>query len=204
MSLNDTMTALMDKARKLTGLTDKIGITRLTGLIDHFKLIINENLIPDAATFGNNTWQNKQYWKVEPDWNGLKVRSSEATYSGLTPEIEVQANEIYTFSVYAKQDKDNPLCTMHLGYGSEDYSSFLDNQSKVVDVGTDFKRYSMTFKVKKKCSIFPRIEQSMIGNRIYIAGYKLEVGDLATPLEKVGGVAKALLCALLPVRGCAA
>lgn len=187
MSLNDVMTPLMDKARKLTGLTDKIGITRLTGLMDHFKLIINENLIPDAASFGNDTWKNKQYWKVEPNWNGLEVRSSEAEYSGLMPEVEVQANEVYTFSVYAKQDKDNPLCTIYLGYGSEDYSSLLYIQSKVVDVGTEFKRYSITFKVKKKCSIYPRIEQSMLGNQIYIAGYKLEVGDLATPLEKVGG-----------------
>lgn len=187
MSLNDVMTPIMDKARKLTGLTDKIGITRLTGLMDHFKLIINENLIPDAATFGNDTWKNKEYWKAEPDWNGLKVRSSEAKYNGLAPEIAAQAGEIYTFSLYAKQDKKNPSACIYLGNGNEDYSGMLDNVEKPINIGTNFERYSVSFKVNKNCTIYPRVEQRVLGNRIYIAGYKLEVGDLATPLEKVGG-----------------
>lgn len=187
MSLNDVMTPLMDKARKLTGLTDKISIARLTELMDHIKLIINENLIPDAATFGHDTWNNKQYWKAEPSWNGLEVRSSDEKYYGLSPKIEVQAGEIYTFSLYAKQDKENPNACIYLGNSNEDYSGMLDNFQKPIDIGTHFERYSVSFKVKKNCIIFPRVEQRMLGNRIYIAGYKLEVGNLATPLEKVGG-----------------
>lgn len=204
MTLNSSMVSLMDKARSLTGLTDKISIDRLTGLMNHFKLIINENLIPDVATFGHDTWQNKLYWKVEPKWNDLEVRSSEAKYNGLAPEIAAQAGEIYTFSFYAKQDKKNPSACIYLGNGNEDYSGMLDNIEKPINIGTNFERYSVSFKVNKNCTIYPRVEQRVLGNRIYIAGYKLEVGDLATPLEKVGGIAKAFLTALTPIRGCAA
>lgn len=204
MTLSNTMTSLMDKARELTGLTDKISIDRLTGLMNHFKLIINENLIPDVATFGNDTWNNKQYWKAEPSWNDLEVRSSDEKYYGLSPKIEVQTGEIYTFSLYAKQDKKNPSACIYLGNGNEDYSGMLDNTEKPINIGTNFERYSVSFKVNKNCTIYPRVEQRVPGNRIYIAGYKLEVGDLATPLEKVGGVAKAFLTALTPIRGCAA
>ena len=38
MSIVSTLTPLMDKARKLTGLTEKISIARLTSLMDHFDL----------------------------------------------------------------------------------------------------------------------------------------------------------------------
>lgn len=183
MTVNDMMTPLMDKTRKLTGLTDKIGIARLTGLMDHFKLIINENLIQDAAIFGNDTRENKIYWKAEQKWNDLEVRSSEAKYYGLSPEIAVQAGETYTFSLYAKQDKENPEACIYLGNGNEDYSGMLDNTEKPIDIGTNFERYSVSFKVNKNCTIYPRVEQRVLDNQIYIAGYKLEYGDLATPLE---------------------
>lgn len=49
MPFNDTMTALMDKAHKITGLTDKLNLIQLTGLMDHFDLHVNPNLLKQTA-----------------------------------------------------------------------------------------------------------------------------------------------------------
>lgn len=51
MSLNDTMTALMDKVRQITGLTDKISVAQLTDLMGNF---VSPNLIPNTS----ENWQN--------------------------------------------------------------------------------------------------------------------------------------------------
>lgn len=54
MTLNSELIALMDKARSLTGLTDKISIDRLTELMDYFDLHVNPNLIDNADTLAGD------------------------------------------------------------------------------------------------------------------------------------------------------
>lgn len=51
MTAVETLTALMDKVRQKTGLTEKISVPRLTGLMDHFDLHANPNLLDGAAAF---------------------------------------------------------------------------------------------------------------------------------------------------------
>lgn len=46
MSITDTLTPLMDKFRAKTGLTDKLTVARVTGLMDHLDLHVNLNLLP--------------------------------------------------------------------------------------------------------------------------------------------------------------
>lgn len=75
MSLNDVMTPLMDKARKLTGLTDKISITRLTELMDSF-------LVKNLVTNSSSEWvEAKNEWDARMD------------------SIPVSKGEKYTFTV---------------------------------------------------------------------------------------------------------
>ena len=80
MGLSETMTALMDKVRELTGLTEKISVARVTGLMDSFNL---NNLIANSS----NEWT-----KVENVWDvGF-------------PTIAVKRNETYTFTAEVKDN----------------------------------------------------------------------------------------------------
>lgn len=57
--LTETMTALMDKAREITGLTEKISVGRLTSLMDAFSV---KNLVTDSS----NDWKEiKDSWYTE-------------------------------------------------------------------------------------------------------------------------------------------
>ena len=78
MSLSSTMTSLMDKARELTGLTEKIGLAQLTNLMDGF---VVANLFKDT----NDKWLN-----LTDKW-GIDIQ-----------RIPVKQNEIYTASVEVK------------------------------------------------------------------------------------------------------
>ena len=91
MSLNDTMTALMDKAREITGLTEKISIARLTGLMDSFNL---NNLIKDSSS---------EWALISGAWD----------YD--FPRLAVKKGDSYTFTVEVKDNsKDITLAAVFL------------------------------------------------------------------------------------------
>lgn len=209
MNASETLTALMDKARNITGLTEKISVPRLVGLIDHFDLRINPNLIAIDDFGPHSPWRNGASYKAEPDWNGLKVVSATNTstnrpiHSGINKRCTVESGKTYTFSIYAKASVENFGASFNLTYGHDDEATLDVANNYPITINKSWQRYSLTFTAQKGGTINPRVESDTPGT-LYLAGYKLEVGDLATPLQKVGGVVKALLCALTPVRGCAA
>lgn len=75
MTVSDVMTPLMDKVRKLTGLTDKISIARLTGLMDSF-------LVKSLVTNSSSEWV-----EVKNEWDARMA------------SIPVSKGEKYTFTV---------------------------------------------------------------------------------------------------------
>ncbi|MFQ9706056.1 MAG: hypothetical protein ACLRX6_03075 [Limosilactobacillus pontis] len=206
MTVSEIITALMDKARKLTGLTDKISIARLTNLMDHFDLHVNENLVYTDKVNVAVTSHTTDYY---PEW--VNTYLSGALKPNTTYTVSASATtsdpRVSQASIRIWNDRtDRQLMTS----GDWSLGSWV--------FPADGKRYSYTFTTDDKGT-------SEDGKYNYVLwayagkmgdkapgfdftttykGIKLEYGDLATPLEKVGGVVKALLCALLPVRGCAA
>ena len=192
MTATELLTNLMDKTRQITGLTEKIGVARLTELMDHFDLHVNPNLLSQSE------------WEIVPDpewpmWSNTNV------YQRLAPGT-------YTLSWRAKTTgSDTTVRVRILDLPTNRVADGTDNSGSFG--GTAFpltsSRASYTFTVPQDNYSYSVLVYGSAYNvnqtsTVQLYDCKLEVGDLATPLEKVGGVVKALLCVLFPVRGCAA
>ena len=184
MSLSETMTALMDKARKLTGLTEKISIAQLTSLMDHLDLHVNPNLL-DTTT--GTSEANKAY----PVWSSFFFNKN--LVSGT-----------YTFSWRAKAESDTNDGAVRIRIFNSKENVVIPEQH-ACDAG---KAFALTDKLQTYTFHVPddgRVYQVVVYGASWphpqtwdVTFYdcKLEVGDLATPLNKVGGVTKAFLSAL--------
>ena len=190
MSLSDIMTALMDKAREITGLTEKISVAQLTSLMSNLSI---NNLIANSSS----EWITKK-----GAWNNT------------FPEILAKKGESYTFTAEIKDissqvalaavlydDKGNVLepnydgdAPIHTGNISQAYviSSYRSSGGKM----------ELTFTIRPTNCKY-------VGFRIvsYALGdftYRNPIAFKETPLTTVGGVVRAFLCAMLLVRGCVA
>lgn len=193
MSAVEMLTVLMDKARSLTGLTEKISVPRLTGLMDHFDLHINPNLL-SATTFTSpkgGMWSSANLGIVKP---GTYTISWCARTNGKNKFVRIRPLGTVNNIAYSKLFVGDifPLTSSKQSYtfsvpeGVEDCVLFMIGSKGKKDP-TDLTS-----------------EDVPVDEDVIFYDCKLEVGDLATPPQKVGGVAKALLCALHPVRGCVA
>lgn len=206
MTLSNAMTSLMDKARELTGLSEKISLSRLTELMNHFDLHVNPNLIlADKINVAVTSHTKDAYpnWQNEYISNPLKP---DTTYT-ISACATTSDTRVANASIRIWNDRTNtPLLDKN---GSWEPSLWI--------FPADGKRHSYTFTTDNKGASSDGYNYvlwayaGVAGREIYGFDFttiyrdiKLEVGDLATPFEKLGGVAKALLCVLLPVRGCAA
>lgn len=108
MTVNGMMTSLMDKARKLTGLTDKISIAQLDNLMSNF---VSPNLIADTS----DNWQD-----VNPTWN-VSVCDALPAIKGdtISASVEVKncTGKISLVAVYLDKDK-KPLVPWMSQYDS--------------------------------------------------------------------------------------
>lgn len=144
------------------------------------------NLLLGTRNFAGDKWSNLDHWHEEPGyWNGLKVYSSTADWYGIQYQYEVKKGNQYTFSFYARQQSENNSAHIILSEGNT--GSLLactePYQKSDTHIGTEWKRYSLTFQAIADGTIYPRVEQSVTNNTIYVAGYKLELGKVATPWE---------------------
>ena len=141
------------------------------------------NLLLGTRNFSGSNWLNKEYWHEEPGyWNGLKVYSSEQQYYGIQYQYYVKAGNTYTFSLWAKQDVENLQAAFYLL--AENKEGIVDplKQENVI-VKTEWTRVHITFDALQDAFIYPRLEQTVVKNKLYVAGYKLELGKNATPWE---------------------
>lgn len=174
----------MDKAREITGLTEKISLGRLINLMDHFELHANPNLLPGTNDW-SGVWDNKNLYSDSGAYQGQSVLKASHAWLGISEVYEAEAGKTYTFSAYVKSDVRNNAANIFVlpnvnTFGATPY------QKRDIAVDNDWKRVSLTFKTTEAVSLRPRIETSD-ASTIYICGYKLEEGDLATPLSEVGG-----------------
>lgn len=207
MTAVETLTALMDKARQKTGLTEKISVPRLTGLMDHFDLHVNPNLLSTDYT---NSWSvspstSKILPATDPIGDG-KVKTSIVYLDGMeksaqyscfyySQKVHLEKGKPYTLSLLARLAPNAPT---NVYLPLELFSDYTDAHSGWPHINFEeglhntWTYYDGTFTVDetgdyKGFRILSYDQRPMPGGVLYLANIKLEQSDLATPLEKVGG-----------------
>ena len=172
MSIASTLTPLMDKARKLTGLTEKISIARLTSLMNHFDLHVNPNLLDKTQITTKHT-PNSPYQQ----W----------TYNNF--DYVLKPYTTYTFSWRAKTDSDKSDKKIRVRIFDLQNNAVIANAN---GAGVEFpltdQRQSYTFTVSDNINSY---QVCLYGSGqnvketwdVTFYDCKLEVGDLATPLN---------------------
>ena len=194
VSLSETMTALMDKAREITGITEKISVARLTSLMNHFDLHVNPNLL-SSTTVEVASNQSSPY----PMW------VNQIVYSKLKPKTT------YTLSLSATNTNGVKGASARI-YCTNWNGRYINKQFQQFFFDADGKKKVFTFTTPEFEGWLYDVylyagSMSVDEHKDFVTTYKdckLEVGDLATPLQKVGGVVKAVLSALHLERRCLA
>ena len=165
----------MDKAREITGITEKISIAQLTSLMNHFDLHVNPNLLD--TTKGTIIPADSGAW---PEWTNYAF-----TYY-LKPDTT------YTFSWQAKS-ADAPKDTkVRIRIFDSVHNLTIPDHNPGVEFPLTDKKQFYTFYVPKDKTGY---QVCVYGSGNYVPeewsvdlyNCKLEVGDLATPLNPVGG-----------------
>ena len=124
-------------------------------------------------------WFNKAKWTLEQEkYLGLSVYSRQEEWLGLSEVVEVRLGETYTFSAYIKSSIENDLVFMYLDNRLVEPRASLSLTRKDISVGTNWTRVSATFKVTKAGLMTPRFERNNKNAKLYVAGYKLELGNV--------------------------
>ena len=169
MSLSNTFITLMDKARKITGLTEKISIARLINLMDHFDLHVNPNLL-------NST-------EFE-----IPINISYPSWSATDLHAPLTNGQTYTLSWQAKTSGTNKKVRIRIW---KDNNHIIGDYSGMAFPLTS-SRQSYTFNVPNDgisylVYVYGSAADVKQDAPVTLYNVKLEVGDLATPLSKVGG-----------------
>ncbi|OTA49909.1 hypothetical protein BHL83_01425 [Limosilactobacillus reuteri] len=177
-NLTDTMTLLMDKFRAKTGLTDKLTIARATGLMDHFDLHVNPNLLGEAGTTlaGSNVLLSSPKNIIE-DGN-VKIYTSHGVQWDQVIFLMTLDPGTYTYSAYLKGPLDETSFYLQNSTGTQSLITTL------ISLANDNKWY----RCKQTFSITNKDTYRILFTNVYEQkNAKLELGDLATPLTTVGG-----------------
>lgn len=136
------------------------------------------NLMTGTKEFSGD-WFNKSKWTLEDEkYLGLSVYSRQEEWLGLSEIVEVRVGETYTFSAYVKSSIENDLVFMYLDNRLVEPRASLSLTRKDIQVGTNWKRVSATFSVTKAGLMTPRFERNNKNGKLYVAGYKLELGNV--------------------------
>lgn len=184
MSLSETMTSLMNSARKHFEVSSKLTIANLINLFNP-----NENLIKDSANWGDTNFGNTSNSGVtltNDSYKGLRVIHCTQAWNSPQFQFNIKKGKTYTFSTYAKGDQHQGFSIYVVFSGNPQVTNpnYLSEPTSVVT--KDWQRYSFTFTAIEDATINVRLEQCVPAN-LYLAGYKLEEGSLATPLTELGG-----------------
>lgn len=136
------------------------------------------NLMTGTKEFSGD-WFNKAKWTLEDEkYLGLSVYSRQEEWLGLSEIVEVRVGETYTFSAYVKSSIENDMAFMYLDNRLVEPRASLSLTRKDIQVGTNWKRVSATFSVTKAGLMTPRFERNNKNGKLYVAGYKLELGNV--------------------------
>ena len=168
-----------------TGSVDNAGLITAPAFVNLQTQVNNSavgtNLLMGTKEFQGN-WENSSVWQVsEETYRGLTVRYHDIAWLSLLQYYDADPNTTYTFSFYAKaSEAGNNMCIFVLD--SDNWSSPVVSIPDYANraITTEWQRYSVTFTTKSGGKIAPNACSMKNGITIYIAGYKLEKGSVAT------------------------
>ena len=135
------------------------------------------NLYTGTQNFDGGDWEYESTWETDGNYGGCLVRKRVGAWLGIRQTKTLKAGGIYTFSAWLKQTGDGIIQYFDRVLGSDVAS---DKNGTVVNVGTDWKRYHITFAVPTDGEYAPRFEHTGQGATLWVAGLKLEIGNKAT------------------------
>ena len=174
----------MNSARKYFEVSSKLTIADLINLFNP-----NKNLISDTADWGDtNFWNtsNSRVTLTNDSYKGLRVIHCTQAWNSPSFKFNIKKGKAYTFSTYAKGDQHQWFGIYVVFNGQSQVTNPKSLESPNCLVTKNWQRYSFTFTAMEDATIYVRIEQGYDDN-LYLAGYKLEEGSLATPLTELWG-----------------
>lgn len=168
MTLNSELTALMDKAREITGLTEKISVDRLTSLMDHFDLHVNPNLLSSTTW---TTVPNINY----PTWPETQLIDSLKPGTYTFSWKAVASSKLDKTIRVRLHNKKNDGVPSGFGWAGNNFMLTSKKTSftfTVPDNGDDY-----------ELLIYGSAVNASENDKVTFYDCKLEVGDLATPLN---------------------
>lgn len=144
------------------------------------------NLLLGTRSFsGEDNWKNRDTVTIEPGYyKGLKSAAVQVLDGSIYQPYRVKADTSYTFSFFAREDKDNPKAKLAIK-PIDAKNINIDNEEQVVHITTEWQRFAVTFSVDKECDISIQIIQGpeTTNNVLHLAGLKLQYGQNDTPWE---------------------
>ncbi|NQJ70544.1 hypothetical protein HO542_04180 [Streptococcus suis] len=138
-----------------------------------------ENLLTGTRYF-DGAWQASGAWQDAGDFSGLAAKKRNQAWQGITQAFDAVAGETYTFSAYVKSDLVEDKAYFYLTHNNFLPKATVTIQSREVAIANEWKRVALTFTVTESGKIAPRIERNNANAYLYVAGYKLERGSIAT------------------------
>ncbi|HEL1754204.1 TPA: hypothetical protein TXU85_000129 [Streptococcus suis] len=159
------------------------GIDGVTERFENLR-VGGRNLIPGTAAFSGTHWEKSDTWRLEESlYKGAGILTWVGGMKGSPiANISVQSGDTYTFSAYIKKENAG---TVYFYLYDEHETWFaaanVPRETLIRDVGNNFQRFTITFKVTRSGILKPRfaIIASDTGG-FSVAGYQLETGTVAT------------------------
>ncbi|CAG6295003.1 phage hyaluronidase [Streptococcus pneumoniae] len=138
------------------------------------------NLFKGSKDF-SGSWVNLGNWTRESEkYQGMTVMSRVGTWFGISQAFETQKGEVYTLSFYIKSSIDRDRVNVYFTHASTNQLARTSPYMSSVNISNEWQRTSVTFEITESGFILPRIERFNTEARVYVAGLKLERGNIST------------------------
>ena len=138
------------------------------------------NLFKGSKDF-SGSWVNLGNWTRESEkYQGMTVMSRVGTWFGISQAFETQKGEVYTLSFYIKSSIDRDRINVYFTHASTNQLARTLPYMSSVAISNEWQRTSVTFEITESGFILPRIERFNTEAPVYVAGLKLERGNIST------------------------
>ena len=138
------------------------------------------NLFKGSKDF-SGSWVNLGNWTRESEkYQGMTVMSRVGTWFGISQAFETKKGEVYTLSFYIKSSIDRDRINVYLTHASTNQLARTSPYMSSVNISNEWQRTSVTFEITESGFILPRIERFNTEAPVYVAGLKLERGNIST------------------------
>lgn len=149
------------------------------GTLDNLK-IGGRNLLTGTKDFSG--WQYTTKWETDStQYDKLTVLKRKEKFYPLTQQVYLDDNETYTFGFFARVDLPADEKVIVYVDGQNDPNTCVtDITATPIDVTTTWRRFFVKFKTTKGGISYPRVTKNDSQATLYVAGFKLEKGDIPT------------------------